>query len=82
MKQVINRQEEKCSKKNKDIWNRLITFKFGTLTKCNIHNNSEQQFFILSLGFNFFLPCSKNDKENIFLSFESVYKQSNKLKPR
>ena len=85
--QVISKQDEKYMKKNRHTLNRLVTSKFGTLTKGNVHNLSskklsEQESFALSLGLNFSLPCSKIDKEDIFLGFESFYKQSNKLKPR
>ena len=84
---VISRLEVKYMKKNRDTVNRLVTSKFGTLTKGSVHNLSskklsEQESFALSLGLNFSLPCSKIDKEDIFLGFESFYKQSNKLKPR
>ena len=85
--QVISKQDEKYMKKNRHTLNRLVTSKFGTLTKGSVHNLSskklsEQESFALSLGLNFSLPCSKIDKEDIFLGFESFYKQSNKLKPR
>ena len=40
--QVIGRQEVKCIKKNKDTLKRLIKSKFGTLSKCSIHNLSSK----------------------------------------
>ena len=78
MEKVISK-EEKSSRKNKDNLNRLIASRFGSLAKCSIHNLfskelSEQESFALSLSLKLSLLCSKIDKENIFLGFESFYK--------